>query len=672
MLDETGTKITDQAAGGLEKAGTTATPVDLRKVTCEELTELLIEKKGLGHREAQYCRSRARAFCRALGKPFNEPAYKLFDESYGERIAEVTDQLAGRPNAKTNAARNIRWTAGELRGIFESLRVAPGVELDFAAALQQAMDAKGWTPTRLIKELEARYDVEHHAIVYGYLRRAAHPKTKRGVVVVTRLETVLDLEPGTLHARAFSKPKLLKAPGGQPNKYRERQKEASKKEYRYALKEMPEQFEELWREITHWRSQSSFMLSGGRRVTVEHPWTKPATEKMNRRYLLRFMGFLTLPVPQKPVYELDLREQWLHGKGIALKDLRFAHWFDTTLLHEYVEWRKLKQAKKELTAETIDLVQTISLLCKYEHSYLNMHPELAKHFGKRKMEIKAWNKYVSEEIFKPLKEMLIQLRKERPKALARSTEEALKHILHDDDPMVLMLQMISQMQKDIGSVIHKTHYALDLRDIAIVHLLLEIPLRARNLIELKIGISVYRDQNTGLWWIDIPKDDLKNALSPDAQPIHRELSEEASGALTAYVEEGRPRLDPEGLSNALFLVERKKGKLKRSREDLGITQNTLDHLLTTYLRRYFGVGSGPHFFRHLVATAILRADPREIDAAAAVLNISAKVCRDRYAHLLQQDGLDRARKFLRDKQLKHQVLYGKGKGRGKGRGAGRA
>ncbi|MDG6937955.1 MAG: hypothetical protein JRN42_05385 [Nitrososphaerota archaeon] len=663
MIDDTDTRTTTdvETIDGFEPLNVPRSNIAPRKITCEELTELLIEHKGWGRRDAQYCRSRARAFCRALGRTFDEPAYKLFDESFGERLAAVTDELSGKPNAKRGAARNIRWTATELRGLYESLSVDPTLDLDFAAALKQAMDAKGWSPTRLINELEARYGVEHHGTIYNYLRRTHQPRTKKGVEVVARLETVLELKPGTLHTRAFSEPKLLKAPGGQPNKYRERQSELSREKYQ--LKAMPPQFAKLWPEITHWRSQSSFMLPGGKYVAVKKPWRSAATEKMNRYYLLRFMGFLLLPAPNKPVYELTQQEQWRSGKGLTLKELRFSQWFDTELLHEYIQWRKARQWNGELTAECIDLVQSVSLLCKYAHSFLNMHPDLAHHFGKRKMERKAWHKCVNEKIFTPLKEMLTQLRRERPKTLSRIPEEALKHVLHDEDPMVLMQEMVAQMKRDAPAKNRPVHHGIHQRDVAIVHLLLEIPLRAKNIIWMKLGTSVYRDKDSGLWWVDIPKSHLKNGTGPDAQPIHRELSPEASKALETYVNEGRQALDPEGSSNTLFLVERKAGKKKRSKADLGITQVALDHLLTKYLRRYFGIGSGPHFFRHLLATAILRADPSAIDAAAAVLNISHDVCRERYAHLLQQDGLDRANKFLKEKRLKHQVLYGKGKGK---------
>ena len=229
--------------------------------------------------------------------------------------------------------------------------------------------------------------------------------------------------------------------------------------------------------------------------------------------------------------------------------------------------------------------------------------------------------------------------------------------------MVLMQEMVAQMQRDTPSRIQRQHYALHQRDVAVIHMLLEIPLRARNLLELTLGGSIYRDAGSGLWWVDIPKEQLKNHRSPNAEAIHRELAAEASAAMDAYVNEGRPILDPEGRSKALFLVQAKAGKRKKSNATVSLTQTALDHLLTKYLRRYFGVGTGPHFFRHLIATAILRADPSAIDAAAAVLNISHAVCRKRYAHLLQKDGLDRANEFMKNKRLKHQTLYGRSRRR---------
>ena len=552
----------------------------------------------------------------------------------------------------------MKWAAEEVREAFEKLKCDGNLPLDFADSLQAAMDAKGLTPTALINRLEARFGVEHHGIVYNYLRRKHHPRTKKGVEVVARLEIVLGLNPGVLHTRAFSEPALLKSPSADPNPYRLRQSKLSK--CRYALKKMPEQFAKLWPRIVEWRSRKSHRLANGYTVEIKAPWKKKATESINRYYLLRYMGFLHLGAPDKPPYEMTVEDRWLTGKGLKISQLRFKHWFNQKFLYDYVqECRRIRQWNGEQTAECIDLVNSVSLLCKYDYSFLQQHPALAREFTKKKMSPRVWMKYVTKNIYTPLANYLKDMRKARPAHLSRKTEDPLWHVLFDDDPMYLMLRMVRQMQLDLCAKKHEQHYALELRDIALLWILCEIAPRARNLYELTLGGTTRFDEETGLWWINIPKEDLKNHLSPNAEPIHRPLSGEASRALQRYVSEGRPVLDPNGSSKILFLVQRKAGKKKKSRIDLGLTQTALSRIISKYLLRYFGVGSGPHFFRHLLATAILRDNPDAIDVAAAVLNVSPSIVRKRYAHLLQQDGLDRANVFMAEKRRMLEVYGGR-------------
>ncbi|MDR5727600.1 MAG: tyrosine-type recombinase/integrase [Terriglobia bacterium] len=655
---ESTTEYREFAASAIQRGQDYAAgPFDARTVTYSQLVERVIENKGQTSKRknwgptstaARDFRSRANTFCKKLGRSPQDRAKLFFDERFAERLVKVTEQIGKQSKAKAYPGKNVKWAAEEVREAFEKLKSDGNLPLDFADSLQAAMNAKGLTPTALINLLEARFGAEHHGIVYNYLRRKHHPRTKMGVEVVARLEIVLGLNPGVLHTRAFSEPALLKSPSADPNPYRLRQSQLSDEPY--VLKDMPEQFDPLWPQIVEWRSRPSHLLENGHTVEIKAPWKRKATERMNRYYLIRFMSFLHLGASDKPQYEMTVEDRWRIGKGKKVSDLRFADWFNVVLQYDYVQFRRARQWNGEQTAECIDFVNSVSLLCKYDYSFLQQHPELAREFDQEKMAPNEWRKYVKDNIYTPIANYLKDMRHARPSHLSRKPEDPLRHVLYDHDPLYLMLRMLRQMEFDLCAKKHEQHYALELRDIALLWILCEIPLRARNLYELTLGGTTRFDEETGLWWIDIPKEDLKNHLSKSAQAIHRPLSAEASSALQRYVSEGRPVLDPNDSSKILFLVQRKAGKKKKSRIDLGLTQTALERIISKYLLRYFGVSSGPHFFRHLLATAILRANPDAIEAAAAVLNVSPAVVRKRYAHLLQQDGLDRANAFMAEKR----------------------
>lgn len=71
-----------------------------------------------------------------------------------------------------------------------------------------------------------------------------------------------------------------------------------------------------------------------------------------------------------------------------------------------------------------------------------------------------------------------------------------------------------------------------------------------------------------------------------------------------------------------------------------------------YLRRYFGQGQGLNFFRHLIATSILKDNPTAVEVAAAVLNNSPDSVRKNYRHLTQADGLRLARTWFQQQEAR--------------------
>jgi integrase len=622
---------------------------DPETITVRALVDHLAIANGWGTDQTKNFRSRAKAFCASRGLGLDDPARRVISHSFNVDRSKVIDDLA----IAGKVSKNVAWAADTLHEALNQLAADAALPVDFADALAYAMKRSGYTPTRLIRELDERYGTEHHGSIYEYLRGSRHPNGKKGRDMVTRIEFALGLQAGSLLTRAFPKaPPMLVAPDGREVGYRTRQSELTTKGRYWSIKDMPDQLMPLWQQITLHRAKSTHLTRAKRPVTVKRPWTKPATVVMNLRYLTRYMSYLCLPTSEKPEYEMTLEDHWKAGKGFSPDQLTFQQWFDVDLLHQYIEWRKRRTWNGQVTGEVCDLIATITVLCKHEISFVNKHPELHTHFGVDRMPEEEWDAWVRTNLAAPLLGYLKELRLARPDSLARAPEEALRHVLYAEDPMVLANQMLTSIKRTPVPRIRKQRHAIWLRDIAVISVLLECPLRARNLCELKIGSTII--QKDGVWWFDIPKTSLKNHRAPDAQAIYRPLSASASEAVQVYVDH-RSALDPSGDKTALFLVQPKSGSKKKTAADGALTQTALERLVTKWLSKSFGRGAGPHFFRHLIATAILRADPRAVDAAAAVLNISEEVVKERYAHLLQKDGLARGTNFLDRKRIEAEV-----------------
>ena len=75
---------------------------------------------------------------------------------------------------------------------------------------------------------------------------------------------------------------------------------------------------------------------------------------------------------------------------------------------------------------------------------------------------------------------------------------------------------------------------------------------------------------------------------------------------------------------------------------------SLNRRVETLTRKYLHgcPGTGPHAFRHIVATSILKASPNDWETAAIVLHDEVETVRANYGHLSSQDGYRRMATLL--------------------------
>lgn len=101
-----------------------------------------------------------------------------------------------------------------------------------------------------------------------------------------------------------------------------------------------------------------------------------------------------------------------------------------------------------------------------------------------------------------------------------------------------------------------------------------------------------------------------------------------------YVNNVRPKLYGATLGSPfVFCSENKFSPYGRG----PVGEQYLQHLIRRVTERHWGVDVGPHAWRHIVATQILKTDPRNIAGAAAVLNDAESTIRRHYGHLMPND-----------------------------------
>jgi hypothetical protein len=222
------------------------------------------------------------------------------------------------------------------------------------------------------------------------------------------------------------------------------------------------------------------------------------------------------------------------------------------------------------------------------------------------------------------------------------------------------MQAVEELAGRLPPKTQKISRSVHLRDVALMSLDIEQPLRAKNLSELEIGSSLIRDNKTGLWRVLVPKERMKNKHSKHCKGVYSILTEKTSKTIDRYLEEGRPNLKFANKTK-LFLVPgpsgpkppaSKTGKEPSSR--YGVSPDGVYWIIRRRTEEAFGVGLGSNVFRHLLGTSVLKDNPGDIDQAAAKLDNSPKTLRDNYQHLTRNDHLARARDWFAEKQRKHE------------------
>lgn len=171
------------------------------------------------------------------------------------------------------------------------------------------------------------------------------------------------------------------------------------------------------------------------------------------------------------------------------------------------------------------------------------------------------------------------------------------------------------------------------RDRLLLKLLASNPLRDKN-----IRLMTYHSDNTGHlrfvneeWRIVIPRNEFKNARGAARHRIYdMPVRREVWSDIERYLRDYRPMLTSSNSANPYVFVSTSGGT-----EPMHGLRRRFEWLTRTYLAGCRGVG--PHAMRHMVATAILKANPNDWSAAAWALHDLEETVRQHYVHLRCDD-----------------------------------
>lgn len=357
-----------------------------------------------------------------------------------------------------------------------------------------------------------------------------------------------------------------------------------------------------------------------------------ATAEIRWSYVAQYLGWLQLSHERG-------------GAGMSLADVQsLVHLTDGELLGKYTDWR-IDRAEQKVNGGIISFLQFVKSLCHPKTGYLGNTP----HFYKRMS--------VSESIWRDRCRTTFEFSKDTISMLLEQCEptrdsfEPLKAILELKNPMDAVadgIQRLNAARPGTGG----TAEAIWARDRLLLKLLSSNPLRAKNLKMLKIDAEnpersylgedtghLYRNNEAG-WRISIPRKHFKNfagaAKDRDYDmPIEPSLWADIENYLLHY----RPLISSPD-NPYLFTSSR---EVASSGMMYGLNRR-VEALTRLYFWRC--PGFGPHGFRHIVATAILKLSPNDWQTASLVLHDRPDTVQAHYAHLRSNDGAERQFEIL--------------------------
>lgn len=247
---------------------------------------------------------------------------------------------------------------------------------------------------------------------------------------------------------------------------------------------------------------------------------------------------------------------------------------------------------------------------------------------------------------------------------SRDPRESIQALLASPFPLKELVEMIYAIENDPPPSAHQRDYVVWIRDVLLLKLLTNHPLRASH-----FSIMTFRGSDANLfrvpggdWHLHFSPETFKNQKGAAHKPYDVEIHPSVSLWLNRYLAEARPFLVGADDCDYLLLpsvVGKRRGNSLAIAEGYERTllwfADCISKRVKYVTSRYYscGAGFGTHSFRHIVATDHLKRNPRDYFTVAQMLHDKLETVIKAYSHLEVADG---ARTIRTSIELAEQLL----------------
>ncbi len=506
------------------------------------------------------------------------------------------------------------------------------------------------------------------------------------IPLVTDLERALDLTPGTLSKRLSTQRRrryermVGKTKEGPQTTYGLRLQRNKKKLSNFSL-QASNQLKSQWAELlalktdgqrNHATSRNTWRVKPRHKVGNRLHWSMVIDGKVcvtggaQYRQIVAYLGFLALAKNQG-------------GFGIAHSNLDTLAWLvRADFVIAYLRFVR-KRADGILHNGLFTLLNTFRSHLRPKTGFLWLNPELAITVADVSNDSsKTWNPTVDnwqtlcEQSYQSLMDYTRKLGGEGKTKRSRDPNERVRYILANEQPLKALMHISRELENDPPPQSQKKNYAVWLRDVLLLKMLIRHPLRVHH-----YSIMTFRGAMPNLyrsgksWEMFFGLEDFKNEKSSAASEYRVKVDETLTPWLSRYLNEARPRLIAADDCDFLFLSSAVGNAATHGSADDDVYDKTgawspegISFRIKALTERYVSDGTSfsAHAIRHIIATDHLKRNPGEYVMVAKILNDSLSTVLKEYDHTGQRDAIRVLGTSIdiAERELKEESRYARG------------
>ena len=427
--------------------------------------------------------------------------------------------------------------------------------------------------------------------------------------------------------------------------------EAKKSPYTLSKNEMPQQLKKEFNELCLMKRTRGTMARG--KKNKDKIWN-PMSEDLWSDTMLMFFGWCLLPT--------DAPNPMTRGAGLSLNDLTLGLILIPTLIEGYMEFRRARTEGKDTRTSEMFLLNSIAML-RAGHGWIEGTPALLQRMPAEFQQINAdWQAQCAQQ-----HSFLVEVKDDLDFEVSRDSFEPIQAIINMGRPMDVVQEALANNWEELRSVLQNSQLtarqkAVMFRDHVLISMIAALPLRAshwfrmtyrtnaRDLTSKDDGELRYvAGKHLGLYLRakDFKNRRNKSIFGSNADRDVALLFHEAENALKdleplvdEYMRVHRPQL----CAGNGPVFPNVAGTAMKGADLRGIVYHWSERYLSEHGNHRFGLRIqgvrpfGPHAFRHLMATHILKTTGKYEDAANMLLD-SITMIMSHYARFMPEDRL---------------------------------